>query len=297
MNARDRGFLLLASSLGDSNRHPLTVAQMRTLAKRVQNAVREETDRELQEKDLAALGYGQEMCRRILQLLSQEDVLDYYLQKAKRYGCIPITRADSRFPKALRSRLGLDSPGVLWAKGDVSLLERPMISLVGSRNISSKNRDFAGKAGAEIPRQGYVLVSGNARGADRIAQDSCLAEGGQVIVVAADSLEDKPETDRVLYLSEDSFDLPFSAQRALSRNAVIHCLGERVLVAQCDYQTGGTWSGTSRNLSGNLSPVFCFDDGSVAARALEQMGAQLIGLKELEHFAPICQWQRNFLDE
>lgn len=297
MNARDRGFLLLASSLGDANRHPLTIAQMRTLAKRVQNADRDETDRELQEKDLAALGYGPDMCRRILQLFSQEDVLDYYLQKAKRYGCVPVTRADSGYPMILRQRLGLDSPGVLWAKGDTSLLECPMISLVGSRNISPKNRDFAEKAGTEIARQGYVLVSGNARGADRIAQESCLAAGGQVIVVAADSLIDKPEADRVLYLSEDSFDLPFSAQRALSRNAIIHCLGERVLVAQSDYQTGGTWSGTSKNLSADWSPVFCFDDGSAAAYALEQMGAQLIGLKDLECFAPICRWQRNFLDE
>lgn len=297
MNGSERGFLLLTSSLGDINRHPLTVAQMRTLAKRVQNTVREKVDRELEENDLAALGYGPDMRKRILLLLEQEDVLDYYLQKAKRHGCVPITRVNTKYPMILRQRLELDSPGVLWAKGDVSLLDRPMISLVGSRDILPANRAFAEKAGAEIARQGYVLVSGNARGADRTAQESCLDAGGSVIVVAADSLEDKPETGRVLYLSEDSFDLAFSAQRALSRNAIIHCLGERVLVAQCGYKTGGTWSGTSKNLACGWSPVFCFDDGSVASGCLERIGAQPIGLEGLECFLPICPPQRNFLDE
>lgn len=280
MNERERGFLLLASSLGNAERHPLTVAQMRNLAKRVQAMEPPTENRELTESDFFALGYNQDMARRVLGLLNQREELSYYLQKAKRCGCLPITRVSCGYPAALR-RLELDAPGVLWAKGDISMLTGPMISLVGSRDIYPENQRFAEELGRQAAQQGYILVSGNARGADRIAQESCLATGGRVVVVAADSLADKREDERILYLCEDSFDFSFSAQRALSRNRLIHCLGSRVFVAQCAYQTGGTWSGAIKNLSCGWSPVFCFDDHSTACLSLAQMGAEKIGLDEL----------------
>ena len=280
MNERERGFLLLTSSLGNADRHPLTVSQLRTLTKRVRAMERPTDNRELSESNLLAFGYDREMSRRILRLLGQDEELSYYLHRANRFGCTPITRVTPEYPGALR-RLQLDAPGVLWAKGDISILSSPMISLVGSRDIRPENQYFAEEVGRQAARQGYVLVSGNARGADRIAQESCLAAGGRVVVVAADALSDKHEEKQILYLCEDSFDFPFSPQRALSRNRVIHCLGSRVFVAQCDYQTGGTWSGTKKNLSSGWSPVFCYDDNSAACLSLVQMGAERIGLDAL----------------
>lgn len=293
MNAREQGFLLLTSNLGNADRHPLTVAQLRDLAKRVQSMERPTEDRELSETDLFALGYSREMSQKILRLLEQTEELTYYLQKANRAGCVPITRVSQEYPHALR-RLQLDAPGVLWAKGNLSLLNCPMISLVGSRDIRPENRKFAEEVGKQAAHQGYVLVSGNARGADRIAQDSCLSAGGRVVIVVADSLENKQSDERILYLSEDGFNCPFSAQRALSRNRVIHCLGSRVFVAQCAYQTGGTWSGTEKNLSCNWSPVFCFDDESDACRALAQMGAVNIGMDALSDFSSLDPRQESF---
>ena len=286
MNTGERGFLLLTSSLGDINRHPLTVAQLRTLAKRVQAMEPPTEERELSESDLLGLGYDREISRRILWLLGQEEELSYYLQKAKHFGCRPLTRVTPEYPGALR-RMQLDAPGVLWAKGDLSILRRPMVSLVGSRDIHPENQRFAAEVGRQAARQGYVLVSGNARGADRTAQESCLEAGGQLIIVVADAIDDKKEDNRILYLCEDSFDFAFSAQRALSRNRVIHCLGSRVFVAQCDYQTGGTWQGTVRNISCRWSPVFCFDDRSAACESLGQMGAERIGMDALADFSAL----------
>ena len=292
MNQREKGFLLLTSSLGDPERHPLTVAQLRTLTKRVRAMERSEGNRDLEEADLLSLGYDREMSQKILRLLGQEDVLSYYLQKAGRVGCIPITRVTPGYPGALR-RLQLDAPGVLWAKGDLSVLAKPMISLVGSRNIRLENRKFAREVGLQAARQGFVLVSGNARGADRIAQESCLTAGGEVVAVVADTLADKCEQKRILYLCEDSFDFLFSAQRALSRNRVIHSLGSRVFVAQCDYQTGGTWNGTEKNLTNGWSPVFCYDDGSEACLNLSQRGAECIGLDSLSDFKALTVPQKR----
>lgn len=282
MNAREEGFLLLSSTLGNPERKILTTAQLRTLAMRMATMPRPETDRELTAEDLYAIGYGPEMAERILSLLEELPLLRHYHAKGWQADCTPITRVSTGYPVHLRKRLGLDAPGVLWAKGDLSLLERPMIALVGSRDIAAPNAEFAAMAGREAARQGYVLVSGNARGADRIAQKACLEAGGKIISVVADELMKQSVRDNVLYLSEEGYDSAFSSVRALSRNRVIHALGEKVLVAQCTLGMGGTWSGTTRNLKENWSPVFCFGDGSEAVRQLEQLGAVTVIADDLK---------------
>lgn len=282
MNARERGFLLLTSHLGDPDRKALSTAQLRILADRVKNSESPEIDRELSESDLMKLGYNREMARRILGLLGEEEVLDHYLQRGKRMDCTPITRVSEGYPLLLRQRLGLDSPGCLWAKGDIQILNTPAVALVGSRELREPNREFAEAVGYHAAMQGLTLVSGNARGADRTAQEACLQAGGRVVSIVADELSRQPLKRNVLYLSEEDFDEPFSAQRALSRNRCIHALGRMVFVAQSDVGKGGTWDGTVKNLRFGWSPVACFKDGSEAAQQLEQMGAYLIGTEDLQ---------------
>lgn len=287
MNAREEGFLLLGSTLGNPERKCLTTAQLRTLAQRVAAAQRSTQDRDLTLADLMSLGYNSDMAVRILSLFDDTALLQHYLQKGNRYGCTPITRVSEGYPTHLRQRLGLDSPAVLWAKGDLSILQKPAIALVGSRDIHPANEAFAAKAGREAAKQGYVLLSGNARGADRIAQSACLDAGGQVISIVADELEKQKPQENILYLSEEGYDSGFSSIRALSRNRVIHALAEKTLVAQCSLGMGGTWSGTVQNLRGCWSPVFCFRDGSEASLQLEQLGAQLIDLSDLDDLASL----------
>ena len=284
MNRRERGFLLLTSHLGDPERKVLTVAQLRTLALRMRDMTYPTEERDLNESDLLRLGCDRELSKRIISLLEQEDLLDAYLGKAAAWNCVPITRVSDHYPPILRQRLGLDSPGCLWARGDVEILNTPAISLVGCRELSAPNREFAEAVGYQAAEQGLTLVSGNARGADRAAQEACLKAGGRVVSVVADGLNRIPARN-MLYLSEDGFDEEFSAQRALSRNRCIHALGRMVFVAQSDLQKGGTWSGTVKNLRFGWSPVACFRDGSEAAAQLEQMGAYQIGLEDLQDFA------------
>ena len=284
MKPAERGFLLLSSHLGEKCRKPLSTSQLRVLADRMRNFRMPAEDRELETADLMKLGYGPEMAKRILSLLSEADVLDYYLRNGSVLGCTPITRIGEQYPLHLRKRLGLDSPGVLWARGDVSLLQLPMVALVGSRELRHENWRFASEVGRQAAIQGYVLVSGNARGADRAAQESCLEAGGKVISVVADELWKQPLRENVLYLSEDDFDEAFSAQRALSRNRVIQALGIVTFVAQSSLGTGGTWDGTVKNLQNRWSDVYGFSDGSDAMAELSQMGLQPIGLADLEDF-------------
>lgn len=294
MRPAEQGFLLLSSHLGDPERKVLTTAQLRTLGKRAKLLPRE--DRDLTESDLLALGYDRTMAERILALLEDESQLAWYFSRGKRSGCTPVTRVSEAYPDRLRLRMGLDAPGCLWAKGDLSLLTKPAIALVGSRELEEKNRCFAEEAGRQAALQGYVLVSGNAKGADRQAQDGCLKAGGQVISVVADELAEKPMIPGVLWLSEDGFDQAFSTPRALSRNRVIHSLGAVTLVAQCSLGKGGTWDGTIKNLYHGYSPVCCYADSSAAAAELVHRGAVPITMAQLGDFEALQKKQQNLFE-
>ena len=287
MTGADRGFLLLTGHLGDPERRPLTMAQFRELTRQARQMEPPLADRELSEEDLVVLGYSRTASRRILHLLSQEEQLDWYLERAQRQDCFPITRVNPLYPQRVRQHLAMEAPGSLWAKGDLSVLQMPMVSLVGSRDLKDENLRFAREVGKQAALQGYALVSGNARGADRAAQDSCLEHGGSVICVVADELETKPVQEKLLYLSEEDFDQPFSAQRALSRNRIIHSLAPKVFVAQCTLEHGGTWDGTTRNLRALWSQVYCFADGSAACTELLQMGATAVTPEELADIAAL----------
>ena len=284
MNAREMGFLLLTCQLGDPGRKPLTVAQFRDLSINASHMEVDIPDRELMEKDLLKLGYNREMAARILSLLEDGELLKHYLKQGAKGGCFPLARISSDYPQTLHSRLGLEAPN-LWFRGDVTLLDTPAVSLVGSRDLLDENREFAREVGRQAALQGYTLISGNARGADREAQDSCLQQGGKVISVVADKLLSQPLEKNILYLSEDGYDLGFSAMRAISRNRVIHALPTfGVFVAQCGLKTGGTWSGTEKNLHKGWSPVFCFKDGSTAQMELCDRGATAVHTRDLNDF-------------
>lgn len=295
MSLTEYSFLLLTGKLGDPSRMPLTTAQLRTLAQRIPLLQSSSDDSQLTIAHLASIGIGEPLAGRILRLLEDTPQLEAYLARAKKAGCIPVTRTNEDYPLILRKRLGLDAPGCLWLKGDPQILKKPAVALVGSRELRNANRDFAREVGMQAAKQGYVLVSGNARGADIVAQNACLEAGGQVICVVADALCEHTERKNILFLSEEDYDEPFSALRALRRNRVIHCLGEITFAAQCTLEKGGTWDGSVRNLKKLWSPLYCFDDGSQAMQELECMGASLVETPELSDFPKLAQHNSFFL--
>lgn len=297
MTVGEQGFLLLTGYLADPECKPLTVAQFRNLTLRMHAAEKPEQERELTQEDIIALGFDRAFAQRVIGLLSREEQLEWYLQRGKQHGCAPITRISGDYPDRLRRRLGAEAPGVIWAKGDVSLLQQPAVALVGSRDLCDENREFAYQVGKQAALQGYALVSGDARGADRTAQESCLAHGGTVISIVSDELYKHTAAENMLYISEEGFDIGFSSYRALQRNRLIHCLGIKTFVAQCTLGKGGTWSGTKNNLRFGWSPVFCFHDESEASRELKELGAALIEAEQLDDIAALKPAEMNFIDQ
>ena len=295
MNPKDAGFLLLTSALGDPTRKPLTVARFRELTAKARIMEKPAQERDLTAQDLQAIGCSADESQQILHLLSENELLKYYVNQGKKTECYPITRASEQYPQRLRNALSLEAPGTLWYKGDIALLEKPQISLVGSRKLLESNRKFAEAVGAECAKQGYVLVSGHARGADSVAENACLAAGGQVISVVSDPLQNHSVQENTLFLAEDGFDIPFTPYRALSRNRIIHALSEKTFVAQCAGEKGGTWDGTVKNLRFGWSPVFCYADGSETSRELESRGAVLITEIDLQDFSTLQSPTISFL--
>lgn len=295
MNSRESGFLLLSGKLGDPDRKPLTTAQLRQLAQRATLFPTPDETAQLDITHLTSIGMDKKLSEHILALLEDELQLNAYLDKAAKYGCRPITRANGDYPLILRKRLGFDAPGCLWVKGDTEILKMPAVSLVGSRELNGPNRKFAREVGAQAAKQGFALVSGNARGADSAAQSACLEAGGCVISVVADALTEHPLEKNVVYVSEEDFDEPFSIFRALRRNYAIHAWGEVTFAAQCSMEKGGTWDGSVQNLRKKWSPLYCLRDGSPASIALEGMGAILIDIGQLQDFHSFADSQLCFL--
>lgn len=287
MTAGERGFLLLGSHLGDPERKILSPAQFRELSRRVLASAPQSALQEMTAGDLIRLGYSRSMAYQILSLLEQEDLLEAYLRKGKKQGLGVLTRISDDYPQSLRSRLGPQAPVCMWYQGDLSIFDSPRISLVGNRELRDANAAFAREAGRQAALQGFTLVSGNARGADRTAQNTCLEAGGQVISVLADELTAQSANANVLYLSEDSYDFPFSSLRALSRNRIIHALSPAVLVAQCDETRGGTWDGSQRNLRHGWSNLYCFGEGE-GIQALLRQGGEGVTCSELADLPSLC---------
>ena len=277
MTAAEEGVLLLCSRLGDPDSKPLTVPQFRELGSRVRAAAMDgDPLRQLRAADLQALGYDEMQTARILRLLDREATLHRYLQQAKELQILPLTRTSPDYPQRIREKLGFSCPPVLFYRGDLSLLRKPSLAVVGSRRLLPENEAFARDAGRFAAEQQLMLVSGGAIGADLTAQNACLSYGGGCVIFPADRLDRCRPHERVLYLSADGYDSPFSAPRALLRNNLIHTQGDRVIAAQCTYGSGGTWQGCLENLRHGWSDLFVYDDHSKGAAALMERGATAI---------------------
>jgi len=85
------------------------------------------------------------------------------------------------YPRALAELE--NAPPLLTAKGNLALLDRTMISIVGARNASAAACRFARGLAHDLGREDVAVVSGLARGIDSAAHDGSL-ESGTIAVIA-----------------------------------------------------------------------------------------------------------------
>ena len=103
------------------------------------------------------------------------------LEAADRIGAHPLFTIEPGYPPALAA---LEAPPpLLYVKGDIGLLARPMVAIVGARNASGAGQKLARMFASALGRAGYVIASGLARGIDAAAHEAAL-DSGTVAVLA-----------------------------------------------------------------------------------------------------------------
>ena len=97
------------------------------------------------------------------------------IERVEALGARYLSLGQGLYPRALAAMEG--APPLLVARGDFTLLERPMVAIVGARNASAAACRFARGLAHDLGRDGIVVVSGLARGIDTAAHDGAMETG------------------------------------------------------------------------------------------------------------------------
>ena len=95
---------------------------------------------------------------------------------------IQIIRIDDKnYPQSLKNIY--NPPKILYAVGDVSILNDNIIGVVGCRNCSIYGKEIAQKFSYELAKKNIIVASGLARGIDTWAHIGCMKAKGKTIAV------------------------------------------------------------------------------------------------------------------
>jgi DNA processing protein len=92
-----------------------------------------------------------------------------------------LTPDDTAYPERLREIY--DPPTVLWIRGNLDLLARPGIAVVGTRQPSPYGAGMAELLSRDLANRGLVIFSGMARGVDTAAHKGAIEAGGKTVAV------------------------------------------------------------------------------------------------------------------
>lgn len=84
---------------------------------------------------------------------------------------------------------GRDGVANVYYAGNLSILRRPAVSIVGTREVSEAGRRRARKLARELVKAGITVVSGLAKGVDTEALTAALDAGGQTCAVIGTPLD------------------------------------------------------------------------------------------------------------
>jgi DNA processing protein len=137
-------------------------------------------------------------------------------------------------------------PKTLLYKGNLALLHRPKVSIVGTRNPSNYTREFTYSLAKALAKRGVCVVSGAAMGVDAIAHAGAGEEN--TIAVVGNGLDIRyPALNRSLIENIENKGLVMSqfndGFRATGwsfvvRNELVVALGDSLIVTQADLKSG-----------------------------------------------------------
>jgi len=206
----------------------------------------------------------------------------------KKYDFTIINLYDEEYPEALKYIA--NPPYILYAQGDMSLLKKQAIAIVGSRKATSYGKYCAKKFSEELVKRGIVIISGMASGIDGIAHRAALTNKGRTIGVIASGLNiNYPQSNKKVYdsmrqsqgliISEFYFDTPPLKYNFPLRNRIISGLSDGLLVIEAAKSSGTLITAgyaaeqgkTVFAVPGNIDSLF-----SVGTNMLIRDGAKLV---------------------
>jgi DNA processing protein len=155
-----------------------------------------------------------------------------------------LVTGDPDYPAALAAVP--DAPAVLSAIGDMSLLRREMVAVVGARNASMAGHRLATEFAADLGGAGFAIVSGLARGIDTAAHEAALATGTVAVLAGGIDQIYPPQNARLqaaiaargLLLSESPLGTPPVARAFPRRNRIVSGLSLGVVVIEAAARSG-----------------------------------------------------------
>ncbi len=191
---------------------------------------------------LAHFGSARAACQRLATCADADiDREDARLTKA---GGRFLVMGDAAYPAALAAVPG--APPVLSTVGDLALLGRPTLALVGARDASLAGRRFAAELATTLGAAGFVIASGLARGIDAAAHEAALATGTVAVLAGGiDQIYPPQNADlhgriaaRGLILSEAALGTPPVARAFPRRNRIVSGLSAGVIVIEAAARSG-----------------------------------------------------------
>jgi DNA processing protein len=198
-----------------------------------------------------------------------------------------VVLGDEAYPPLLREII--DPPLALHYRGDLSLLLRPAVAIVGSRRASPYGVNAASQLAREIAGAGIVIVSGGARGIDAAAHHAALEARGATIAVLGTGIDVVyPKANRGLFrcieergliVSEFPPGTPPKPENFPMRNRVISGLARGTVVVEATTRSGSLITARmaveqGRDVFAVPGPVFSAK--SEGTHRLIQSGAKLV---------------------
>jgi DNA processing protein len=151
---------------------------------------------------------------------------------------------DPAYPPALAALP--DAPAVLSAVGDLGLLGRPILAVVGAREASLAACRLAGELAAALGAAGFVVASGLARGIDAAAHHAALPTGTVAVLAGGIDQVYPPQNAGLqaaiaadgLLLSESPWGAPPVARAFPRRNRIVSGLSKGVVVIEAAARSG-----------------------------------------------------------
>ena len=160
-----------------------------------------------------------------------------------------ITVCDANYPEKLKV-MGNKRPLILYAKGDISLLDQECIAVIGTRSPSKESMVVEEVFLKEMLKDGDpVIVSGLALGCDTIAHKTTVEQKKKTIAVLPGGLnriypkENKDLSEEILatggcIITEYEPDKEATTYTFVERDAIVAALSERLLVIECSTGSG-----------------------------------------------------------